>query len=34
LIDTKEAEILDISATQIVELEAMLLESKEVALEG
>lgn len=34
LIDTKEAELLDITATQIVELEAMLLESKEVALEG
>lgn len=32
LIATKEAEILDISDTQIVELEAMLQESKEVAI--
>ncbi|MFH1029512.1 MAG: HDOD domain-containing protein [Pseudomonadota bacterium] len=34
LISTKEAEILDITATQIVELEAMLEESREAALEG
>ena len=33
LIDTKEAEILDISATQIVELEAVLDESREEAVE-
>jgi len=34
LISTREAEILDITATQIVELEAMLEESREAALEG
>jgi HD-like signal output (HDOD) protein len=34
LINTREAEVLDISDTQIVELEAMLEESREAALEG
>ena len=34
LISTKEAEVLEISDTQIVELEAMLEESREAVLEG
>jgi putative nucleotidyltransferase with HDIG domain len=34
LINTKEAEVLDITDTQIVELEAMLEESREASLEG
>ncbi len=34
LISTREAEVLDITATQIVELEAMLEESRDAALEG
>ncbi len=34
LINTKEAEVLDITDTQIVELEAMLEEAREAALEG
>ena len=34
LISTREADVLDITATQIVELEAMLEESREAALEG
>jgi HD-like signal output (HDOD) protein len=34
LINTMEAEVLDITDTQIVELEAMLEESREAALEG